>query len=61
MDLTFLPFDSQTCKIDIINLLMSGLNGPPKVVFEVEKNEVEVALFQLNKGWKLTKTQVSKH
>ena len=60
MDLTFLPFDSQICQIGIINILTSGLGGPPKVVFEVEKNEVEVGVFQLNKGWKLTKSQVSK-
>ena len=60
MDLTFLPFDSQICKIEIINLLMSGLLGRPKVLFKVERNEVEVGLFQLNKGWKLTKSQVSK-
>ena len=60
MDLTFLPFDSQICKIEIINLLMSGLHGPPKILFEVERSEVEVGLFQLNKGWKLTKSQVSK-
>ena len=58
VDLTFLPFDSQICKIEIMNIIMSGLGGLPKVHFKVEQNEVVDSLFELNKGWKLTKTTV---
>ena len=58
VDLTFLPFDSQICKIEIINIMMSGFGGSPKVLFKVAQNEVEDRLFELNKGWKLTKATV---
>ena len=37
---------------------MSGFARSPKVLFNVAQSEVEDRLFDLNKGWKLTKTTV---
>ena len=58
VDLTFLPFDSQICTIEVFNNLMSGLGQIPKVVFHTIDN-IETSLFKTNAGWTLTKHMVS--
>ena len=58
VDLTFLPFDTQVCNIELINVMMS-MGQLPKIAIVVNESEVEVGLFKKNSAWELSRHFVS--
>ncbi len=61
VDLTLMPFDSQTCEIQMIAGMMSGFGQHPLVKFLLASDEIIREFYTSDVGWNLHQAQVRKN